>query len=137
MESNIEIVRQVLKSFGYRHTSSLDVFEKPIGFTRICLEIENHIDYGLRLKGKIVAFRNGEDTLCNRVIYLLYITDDDQIDMNTKLNMENTSRYVAEFETDLICPNDSGFKLSYIEKDFTPLNFITQRETIEMLDLYM
>lgn len=46
--------------------------------------------------------------------------------------MENTSRYVAEFETDLICPNDSGFKLSYIEKDFTPLNFITQREILEM-----
>jgi len=135
MESNIEIVRQVLKSFGYRHTSSLDVFEKPIGFTRICVEIENHIDDGLRLKGEIVAFRNGEYTICNEIVYLLYITDDDQIDMNTKLNMENTSRYVAKFETDLICPNDSGFKLSYIEKDFTPLNFITQRETLEMLDL--
>jgi hypothetical protein len=135
VENNIDVIRQVLKSFGYRHTSSLNVFEKPIGFTRICVKIENHIDYGLTLIGEIVAFRNGEGTLCNRVIYHLYITDDDQIDMNTKLNMENTSRYVAEFETDLICPNDSGFKLSYIEKDFTPLNFITQREILEMLDL--
>ncbi len=135
MENNIDVIRQVLKSFGYRHTSSLNVFEKPLGFTRICVEIENDIDEGLILKGKIIAFKNGEVILCDEVIYLLYITDDDQIDMNTKLNMENTSRYVAEFENDLICPNHSGFKLSYIEKDFTPLNSITQREIVEMLDL--
>lgn len=132
-ENNIKIIRQVLKSFGYRHTSSPEVFEKPIGFTRICVEIENNIDKGLILKGKIIAFKNGHSTLCNRMKCLLYITDDDQIDMNTKLNMENISRYVAMFENDLINSEDfRSLNYFYINKDFTPLNFITQSEMLEV-----
>lgn len=137
MENNIEIVRQVLKSFGYRHTSSL-FFEKPIGFARICVEIKNDIDNGLMLKGKIIAFKNGECTICSESVYLLYINTENwnEIDWNTKLNMEDLSRVIAQFENELISSEDlQSLNYFYINKEFTPLNFITQREILEMLDL--
>lgn len=134
MENNIEIVRQVLKSFGYRHTSSPDVFEKPLGFTRICAEIENHIDNGLILKGKIIAFKNGEYTLCSETTCLLYYTENwNDIDWNTKLNMKDLSRAIADFENELIDSEDlRQLKYFYINKEFTPLNFLTQSETLEL-----
>lgn len=136
MENNIEVLKQTLKSFGYRNTSSPMIFEKPLGFTKICAKIKyDNIDKGLMLNGEVVALRNEEKVVMYKdSSWLLYYnTEEDDIDWNTKLNMKDLSRVIAQFEADLMNQEDL-LKLNYfyINKEFTPLNFITQMEMLEL-----